>query len=335
MEFDQILDNLKKKIVHPVYFLCGEEPYFTDIISDYIENNVLTAEEKGFNQTIFYGKDTDIKIVVEASRRYPMMATQQVIIVKEAQSWKNLEPLVNYLKAPCRTTILVVNYKYSKPDLRTQEGKEIREKTVYLETKSLRDYQLPAWIESYVKTRGYSITPQASQMLSDFLGSDLSKITNELNKLFIVVPAGKRITPDEIEKNIGISKEFNAFELSDALGEKNVLKANRIINHFAANPNDNPIQPVMGALFGYFSKLLRYHYLPDKSNNSVAAALGIANFPFIIRKYADAARKYNITKLIEIIGILREYDLKSKGLESSSGVSEGDILKEMVYKILH
>jgi DNA polymerase III subunit delta len=335
MEFDQILENLRKKIVHPVYFLCGEEPYFTDIISDYIENKLLTAEEKGFNQSIFYGRDTELKTVLEACRRYPMLANHQVVIAKEAQSWKNLEPLVKYLKAPSVTTVLVINYKYSKPDMRTQEGKEIRDKTVYLETKSLRDYQLPAWIEDYVKTRGYSITPQASQMLIDFLGSDLSKITNELNKLFIVVPAGRKITPDEIEKNIGISKEFNAFELSDALGEKNVLKANHIIHHFAANPNDNPIQPVIGALFGYFSKVLKYHYLPDKSTNAVGAALGIGSYPYIIRKYADAAKKFDRKKLMEIIGILREYDLKSKGLESSSGVSEGDMLKEMVYKILH
>jgi len=337
MEFDLILNNLKKKIYHPVYFLCGDEPYYTDIISDYIENNILKPEEKGFDQSVFYGKDTEIMLVLEACRRFPMMSSQQVIIVKEAQSWKNLQPLAKYLKAPSKTTILVINYKYGKPDGRTQEAKEIKDKTVFLETKSLRDYQVPGWVENHVKSSGYSITPQASQMLTDFLGTDLSKIANELNKLFIAVPKGDRITPDDVEKNIGISKEYNAFELTDALGDKDVLKANRIINYIAANPKDNnAIQSVMGALFTYFAKLLKYHCLPDKSGNAVGAALGLnTNSNFIIKKYADASRKYSKTKLIEIIGIIREYDLKSKGLESSSGVSQGDLLKEMVYIIMH
>lgn len=336
MDYEGILDNLRKKIYHPAYFLCGEEPYYADMISDYIEKNVLKPEERDFNQSVFYGKDTDIGLVVETCRRYPMMASQQVVIVKEAQSWKDLKPLASYLKAPLKTTILVVNYKYSKPDFRTQEGKEIRDKSVFLETKALRDYQIPDWIESYIKKKGYIITPQAKELLADYLGTDLGRVTNELNKLFITVPSGNRITPDDVEKNIGISKEYNTFELTDALGEKNVLKANRIINYFGANPNDNPMQPILGAIFAYFLKLLKYHTLPDKSVEAVGAALGI-NQPssFVIRKYADAARKYNRTKLLEIIGFIREADMKSKGLESATGVSQEDILKEMVYKILH
>ncbi len=335
MDFDQILGNLKKKIYHPVYFLCGEEPYYTDMISEYIEDHVLTPEEKGFNQSVFYGKDTDPQTVLEACRRYPMMASQQVVIVKEAQHWKKLELLVRYLQAPSKTTLLVINYKYSKPDGRTQEGKEIKEKTIYLETKSLKDYQVPVWIENQVKHNGYSISPQASQMLTDFLGNDLSKIDNELKKLFIALPGGKMITPDDVEKNIGISKEYNAFELTDALGEKDVLKANRIINYAGANPGAMPIQQLMGALLVYFVKLLKYHSMTDKSNSAVFAAFGIGNYPHIIKKYTEAARRYNKTKLTEIIGILREYDMKSKGLESSSGVTQEDLLKEMVYKIMH
>ncbi len=333
MDYDQILDNLKKKIYHPVYFLCGEEPYYADMVSDYIENNVLTEAEKGFNQSVYYGKDTEITTVLEASRRFPMMASHQVIIVREAQSWKNLKPLAKYLAAPSKPTILVINYKYSKPDGRTPEFKEIRDKTVYLETKKLRDYQIPAWIENFVKARGYAITPQASQMLSDFLGADLSKVANELNKLFLVVEKGSRITPDDVEKNIGISKDYNPFELTDALGSKNILKANRIINHFGSNPNAYPMNQIMGVLFGYFSKLFKIHFLTDKSEKGVAAGLSLN--PYIAKGYIDASKRYNKTKLFEIIGILREYDLKSKGLESGTGVSQGELLKEMVYKILH
>lgn len=333
MDYDQILENLQKKIYHPVYFLCGEEPYFTDIISDYIERNVLTDAEKGFNQTVFYGKDTDITTVLEACRRFPMMASQQVVIVKEAQAWKDLKQLGKYLSAPSKSTLLVINYKYTKPDMRTPEGKAIQQKCIYLETKRLKEYQIPTWIDNYVKKREFSIAPQASQMLSDFLGNDLGKVANELNKLFLVVKQGARITPEDVEKNIGISKDFNAFELTDALGTRNVLKANRIINYFGANPAANPIQPITGILFSYFTKLFKYHFLTDKSEKAVGAALGIP--PFIARNYVDAAKKYNKTRLFEILGIIREYDMKSKGLESSTGVTQGDLLKEMVFKILH
>lgn len=333
MEFDQILDNLKKKIYHPVYFLCGEEPYYIDILSDYIETNVLSPAEKGFNQSVFYGKDSDIMTVLESARRYPMMADHQVIIVKEAQSWKDLSPLVRYLKAPSKTTILVISYKYGKPDGRTSEGRELRDNCVYLETKKMKEYQLAPWIDNFIRNRGYTITPQASQMLTDFLGSDLAKIANELTKLFIILPSGSKITPDDIEKNIGISKEYNYWELSDALGERNILKANRIISHFGLNPSAYPFQPLAGALFSYFSKLFLYHFLPDKSEKSVASALNI--HPFVARNYVEAAKRYHKTRLFEIIGTIREYDMKSKGVESGSGVSQSDLMKEMVYKILH
>lgn len=333
MEHDQILSNLKNKIYHPVYFLCGDEPWYADQISDYIEENVLTAAEKSFNQTIFYGKDTDILTVIEAARRFPMMATHQVIIVKEAQSWKNLKLFVKYLDSPMKSTILVINYKYAKPDGRTPESKAIQSKTVYLETKRLRDYQIPAWVDQYIRSKGYTITPQASQMLTDFLGTDLSKIVNEIGKLSLVVPAGHKITPDDVEKNIGISKEYNAFELTDALGTGNILKANRIINYFGANPSACPMQPTMGVLFSYFSKLFKYHFLTDKSEKAAASAMGVS--PFIVRNYIEASRKFGKTRLFEIFGILREYDLKSKGMETTGGVGQGELLKEMVYKIMH
>jgi len=335
MDTDQILNNLKKKIYHPVYFLCGEEPYYIDMVSDYIEEHVLTPEEKGFNLSIFYGKDTELRTVIEACRRYPMMASYQVVVVREAQSWKDLEPLARYLAAPTPSTLLVICYKYGKPDGRTETGKTIRGKTVFLETVALKDYQLANWIDQAVTARGYSLTPQGAQLLADFLGNDLSKIVNEINKLFIALPPGSRITPDDIERNIGISKEYNNFELTEALGEKDVLKANRIIHHFAANPNDNPIQPIIGALFAYFLKLLRYHALPEKSFEAAGAVFGVARFPNLVKKYMEIARRYDKRKLMEIISMIREYDMKSKGLESASGVSQGDLLKELVYKILH
>lgn len=333
MEFEQILQNLKKKIYHPVYFLCGDEPYYIDLLSDYIEKNVLNEAEKGFNQIIFYGKDTELVTVIETARRFPMMANQQVVIVKEAQAYKKLDLLEKYLEAPQKSTILVFNYKYGKPDGRTKVVGHLKAKGIYFESKKLYDNKIPGWIDEYVKSRNYSITPQASMMLSEYLGTELSKIANELNKLFIVLPEGTRLTPEHIEKNIGISKDYNVFELTSALGERNVLKANRIIAHFGANPAANPIQLTTGVLFQYFSKLFKYHFLPDKSERAAASALGLN--PYIARNYIEAAKRYNPTKLFEIIGILREYDMKSKGLESSSGVSDLDLQKEMIYKILH
>lgn len=333
MEFDQILDNLKKRIYHPVYFLCGEEPYYIDVISDYIEKNVLSEAEKGFDQLIFYGKDTEAVTALEAARRFPMMAAKQVIIVKEAQSWKNLEPLVKYMNIPSTSTLLVVNYKFGKPDGRTEMGKEISKKSVYLESKKLKEYQIPLWVGEFVKNRGYAIAPQASQMLTDFLGNDLSKIANELDKLFIILSPGSRISPEDVEKNIGISREYNVFELTDALGAGDVLKANRIINYSALNPKALPINVVINNVFSYFSKIFKLHFLNDKSEQNLKDKLGI--HPFFAKGYLNAMRRYNKTKVFEIMGIIREYDMKSKGVESTSAVEQSDLLKEMIYKILH
>ncbi len=333
-EFDKIIADLSNKIYHPVYFLTGEEPYYIDIISDYIENNVLTEAEKGFNQTIFYGRDADPLTVVETARRFPMMASQQVVIVKEAQEWKNPEVLTKYLVAPSKSTILVINYKYKKIDGRTELGKQLKKSALYFESPRLRDYQIPQWIENYVRKKGYSIAPQATQMLADYLGESLSKVVNELKKLFILIPVGNQITPDHIEKNIGISKEYNPFELTNALGNREILKANRIVNYFAANPGSGPLPFTLGVLYTYFSRLFRYHFLADKSENGVMKALNIGS-PFIAKKTIAEAKRYTPTKLFEIIGILRIYDMKSKGLEASGELSQGDIYKELIYKILH
>jgi DNA polymerase-3 subunit delta len=310
----------------------GEETYFIDKISDYISDNVLTEAEKGFNQTILYGKDTEPHNIIANARRFPMMSNYQVIIVREAQNIKKIEDLESYAKNPLNSTILVINYKYKTLDKRKTFPKLIDQKGILFEAKKIYDNQLPAWISSYLKNQQYSIAPQAAAMLSEYLGADLGKVVNELDKLIISLPAGTQITPDHIEKNIGISKEFNVYELQNALGERDLLRANRIINYFGANPSSNPIPVVISSLFSYFSKILNYHFLEDKSQNNVASVLQV--HPFFVKTYVSAAKNYNIKKLVEIIAILREFDMKSKGWGSVSA-TPADLQREMIYRILH
>lgn len=333
MEFDAIIQNLKKKIYHPIYLLQGEEPYFIDIISNYIEKNVLSDAEKGFNQTVFYGKDSDPINIAESSLRFPMMASQQVIIVKEAQSLAKIDALTSYAEKPLSSTILVLNYKYKNLDARTKLSKAIKKNGVVFTSKKIYENKIPNWIENYLGQKDYSITPQAAQILTAYLGNDLSKVANELEKLVIAVKETNKITPEHIEKNIGLSKDFNIFELQNALGEKNVFKANQIIQYFGANPTTNPIQKTVSNLYFYFSKIFTYHFLKDKSERNVAAELRV--HPFIAKSYIAAAKKYSPTKLYEIIGILREYDMKSKGFAVSGMIDSADLQKEMIYKILH
>jgi len=332
MTFEDIISNLQKKIYHPIYFLMGEETYFIDKISDYISDNVLTDAEKGFNQTILYGKDTEPHNIIANARRFPMMSNHQVIIVREAQNIKKIEDLEPYIKNPLNSTILVINYKYKTLDKRKTFPKLVDQKGILFEAKKIYDNQLPAWIGSYLKSQNYTIAPQAAAMLSEYLGADLSKVANELDKLVISLPAGTQITPDHIEKNIGISKEFNVYELQNALGERNLLKANQIINYFGANSSSNPVPVIISGLFSYFSKILNYHFLEDKSQNNVASVLQV--HPFFVKTYVVAAKNYNIKKLVEIIGILREYDMKMKGWGNVSATS-ADLQREMIYKILH
>lgn len=332
MTFEEILSNLQKKIYHPIYFLMGEETYFIDKISDYISDNVLTDAEKGFNQTILYGKDVEPHTIIANARRFPMMSNYQVIIIREAQNIKKIEELEPYVKNPLSSTILVINYKYKTLDKRKTFPKLIDQKGILFEAKKIYDNQLPAWITSYLKNHNYSIMPQAAAMLSEYLGTDLGKVVNELDKLIITLPAGSQISPDHIEKNIGISKEFNVYELQNALGERDLLKANRIINYFGANPSSNPVPVVISSLFSYFSKILNYHFLEDKSQNNVASVLQV--HPFFVKTYVAAAKNYNIKKLVEIISILREFDMKSKGWGNVSA-SPADLQREMIYRILH
>jgi DNA polymerase-3 subunit delta len=332
MEYEEIISNLKNKIYHPIYFLMGDESYFIDQISDYITENVLTKTEQDFNQYILYGKDADADTIITYARRFPMMANYQVVVVREAQNIKKIEELEPYVNNPLKSTLLVINYKYKTIDKRKGFAKMLAKKGVLFESKKIYDNKLPAWINSYLAAQQYSIEPQASAMLSEYLGTDLSKVANELNKLIISFPRKTRITPDHVEKNIGISKDFNVFELQNALGERNILKSNQIINYFAANPTSNPLTKTISNLYYYFMKILTFHFLEDKSQNAVASSLQIN--PFFVPSYVSAAKQYPVRKVVEIMSVLREFDMKSKGIGNVSS-DMADLQKEMIYKILH
>ncbi len=337
MDFKQIIADLKKKVYYSVYLLMGEEPYYIDEISNFIEKNVLTDTEKEFNQTILYGKDTDVITIISNAKRFPMMANYQVVIVKEAQNIKDLfddKNLIHYIKNPLESTILVLCYKYKKYDKRRVFAKAISasKKGILFESKKLYDNQIPTWISNFLKQKEYSISPKAVMLLAEYLGTDLSKIANEIGKLIINIPKNLEITPEHIEENIGISKDFNYFELQKALGKKDIFKANQIVNYFASNQKEHPLVVTIPILYTYFSKTLIYHCLNDKSRNNVASVLSIN--PYFVMDYQIAGRNYNIKKIITIISYLREYDLKSKGVGSIS-TSKGELLKELVFKILH
>jgi DNA polymerase-3 subunit delta len=352
-EVNQILLDLKRRIFKPVYFLNGEEAHYIDVISDYIEKNVLEEADKEFNQTVVYGKDTDLVSILGLAKQFPMMSEHNVVIVKEAQNLKELnksagpdedaaasknnannasQQFLNYILNPQPSTILVFCYKYKSIDKRSAIAKALQKSAVFLETKKLYDNQVPEWITEYVKEKNYAIGPKATFLMAEFLGNDLSKISNEIDKLLISLPPGKEITADLIQDNIGISKDYNVFELQDALAKKDILKANRIVNHFASNEKDNPAALVLISLFGYFSKILKYHFLPDKSKFAAAQALGVN--PFFVDGYAKAATNYNSLKLKQIFLYLKECDLKSKGINNSN-IPYGELLKELVFKILH
>jgi len=332
MSYEKIISDLKKKIYHPIYFLHGDEPYYIDLITDYISEHVLSESEKSFNQTVIYGKETSAEEVDNAARRYPMMANHQVIILKEAQHLKNIDKLVYYAEKPLKSTILVINFKHKKPDKRKKFFKTLGKNAVIFESKKLYDNQVPAWIEKYLTDKNYNITTKASVLLTEFLGTELSKIKNELDKLMLVLPEGSKIDDAAIEKNIGISKDYNNFELQNALRDKDTVKAFRIAKHFASNPKNNPMILTINSLYYYFSKILTFHYLKDKSKNNAAAELKI--HPFFVKDYQAAARKYPIAKAVRIISHLREYDMKAKGLGNVS-TTHADLLKELLFKILY
>jgi DNA polymerase-3 subunit delta len=341
MTASDIIKDIKARKFKPVYLLHGDEPYYIDQIIHYMEDHVLNDMEKGFNQTVLYGKDTNMATILNAAKRYPMMSDYQLIIVKEAQdlkwsketegSSKEAEFVQAYFEKPLASTILVLGYKYGNFDKRKKLFKSITKSGVVFQSEPVRDYKLAQWIEDLVKEKGAKIAPQAAALMAEYLGADLSKIANELEKLMLNVSKETIIDTDHIQKNIGISKEYNVFELQKALAARNVLKSNQIINYFADNPKANPMVMVMANLNSYFSKILKYHYIPNK--NDAAKELGVN--PYFVKDYEMAARNYSLTKTFDIISLLREYDLKSKGVDSTGNVTDGELLKELLFKVIH
>lgn len=332
--YEEIVRNLKNRVYSPVYFLMGEEDYYIDRISDYIMDTVLSEVEKEFNLTVLYGADTDMAGVINAAKRYPMMSEHQVIVVKEAQGLKGMEDLVYYLQKPLLSTILVFCYKHGTLDRRKKITAEIEKAGVLFESKKLKDTQLPGFISSFLKRKKVEIEPKASEMIAEFVGTDLNRLAGELEKLIITLPPGSaRITPEQIERNIGISKDYNNFELRSALIEKDVLKANRIVKYFNDNPKNNPLQLTLAVLFNFFSNLMLAYYAPEKTEQGIAAQLGLRS-PWQSREYMAAMRRYKGIKVMQIIEAIRTCDAKSKGIDNSS-MSDGDLLKELVYVILH
>ena len=332
-EVIQITKDIKAGNIKPIYFFMGEEPYYIDKLTDFIQDNVLQEHERDFNQTIIYGRDTTIEEVISSAKRYPMMADKQVVIVREAQELSRyIEKLEGYVENPQPTTVLVFAYKYKTLDKRKKTFKLLEKLGVVYESKKLYDNQVGDWIKRVLAGQGYAIEPKATAILVEFLGTDLSKINNELDKLKIILPKGHTITPKDIEENIGFSKDFNNFELRSALGEKNQLKSYQIVEYFVQNPKDNPIIVTTGMVFGFFSQLLQYHGLKDKSKFNVAKELKIN--PFFVKDYELAARNYPMRKVSAIIGTLRDIDVKSKGVGAVS-MTHHDLLKEMLLNIFN
>lgn len=331
---EDILKELRAKQYRSIYYLMGEESYYIDLISNYIADNILTDTEKEFNLTVIYGADTDIASVINAAKRYPMLSEHQVIIVKEAQSIRNMEELSYYLQKPLPSTILVLCHKHGVLDRRKKLAAEIEKNGILFESKKLKEAQLPAFITSYMKRKGVDIEPKATSMLADFVGTDLSRLTGEMEKLIITLQKNQtRITPEQVERNIGISKDYNNFELRSAIVEKDILKANKIVKYFEENPKTNPIQMTLSLLFGFFSNLMLAYYAPEKSEQGLASFLGLKS-PWQSREYLTAMRRYSGTKTMQIIGEIRYADAKSKGVGNASA-TDGDVLRELVFKILH
>ncbi|WP_395058920.1 DNA polymerase III subunit delta [Flavobacterium sp.] len=329
----KIINDIKAGNIKPIYFLMGEEPYYIDKLSEYIEHNVLQEHERDFNQTVLYGRDITIEDVVSNAKRYPMMADRQVVIVKEAQDLvKTIDKLESYAENPQPTTVLVICYKYKTLDKRKKITKILAQKGVVYESKKLYENQVGEWLKRVLQGKKLNIEPKAAAMLVDFLGTDLSKIANELDKLAIILPQGSTITPAIIEENIGFSKDFNVFEFRKAIGERNQLKSYQIADHFAQNPKDNPMVVTTSLVFSFFIQLLKYHGLKDRNPKTVAPILGVS--PFFLKDYDVALRNYPMKKVSQIVASLRDIDVKSKGV-GANALPQSDLLKEMLVKIFN
>lgn len=340
MSYQKLIGDLKKKIYAPVYFLHGDEPYFTDRVVDYIESHVLSESDKEFNQTILYGKDIDVVSMISYAKRYPMMASHQVVIVKEAQDIRNLvqkdkerDPFLDYLENPTPTTLLVLAFKHKPLDKRTKLYKAITKQAVTLESKKLYDNEIPNWITEYFLSKSGRINKEAAIRMGQYLGNDLTKIANEADKLMISVPDGREISVSMVQEKIGISKEFNIFELYSAFAKRDIYKANLIARYLGSNPKNNPIQLTLPSIYSFFNKVLSLHAAGLRKEKSELAAL-VGTSPYFIGEYIHAAEIYTMNTCMRNIGYIREYDLKSKGVNAEQ-MDNTSLLKELVYKLMH
>lgn len=337
--YDSVIKDLRARQFAPIYYLIGEESYYIDQISDYIAKNVLTPEERDFNQTVVFGSDVTVAQVVDYAKRYPMMAEYQVVIVKEAQNIKNMEALDFYLQKPMKSTILVICHKNARLDKRKKLMLLVDKVGVLFESKKLYDYQLVPFINSYIQKRQFTIEPKAAQIVADSVGSDLNRLTGELDKLLIALSENvKRITPEIVEQQIGVSKDFNVFELRSAIVNHNIFKANQIIKYFNENPKEMPIQKLLPQLFSFFSNLMLAYYAPVKDISGIGNFLGLNVSQYMVKKtveeYMKAMQNYSGIKVMNIISKLREIDAKSKGVDNPNTAS-GDLMKELIFFILH
>lgn len=334
MTYEQIVKDIKAKKFAPIYLLMGDEPYYIDEITNLLVEAVVPEDMRDFNQTILYGLETNVNDVVIASRRFPMMSDYQLIVIKEGQRLAKIDDLEVYTKNPLTSTILVINYKGGTVDKRKKFAATVEKNGAVFESKKIPDYKMPGFISSFVQGKGLTIDDKSAQMLADYLGNDLSKLSNELDKLIIALPQGNtRITPDIIEQNIGISKDYNIFELQKAIITRDVFKANQIADYFEKNPKNNPLIMTLSVLFNFFSNLMICYWAPNKTDNGLAQELGFRS-PFMAKDYVIALKSYNAFKCMEIISLLRTYDAKGKGVDNSS-TADGQLLKELLYKIMH
>jgi DNA polymerase-3 subunit delta len=332
MDHKLLLKEIRNKKFEKIYFLHGEEPYFIDVLTKAIQDNALEESERDFNQSILYGKDAEVLSLISELKSYPMMAERRLVILKEAQYFKAIEQLESYLENPANSTIFVICYKYKTFDARKKTLKNALKNGVVFKSEKVKDYQLAEWIQQYIKTTGYELTSKACMLLIESLGNDLGRIVKELEKLAVLIEKGTIINENHIEENIGISKDYNVFELTNAVANKDNLKALKIVDYFEHNPKAADLVYVISNLFKFFSQIMRIHFLPNKSREAVAKALGV--HPFVAGELTNAKNKYDPRKIAANIALIHEYDLKSKGVGNTS-TSQGELMREMVYQLIH
>ncbi len=332
MDYKAIIRDIENKKFEKIYFLHGEEPFFIDEITKALFDNVLEEHERDFNQAVMYGKDSEVLNVISEAKGYPMMSEYKLVVIKEAQDLKNFDLLESYFEQPADNTVFVINYKYKTYDTRKKIAKTAAKNGIIFKSEKIREYNLAEWINAYVRTKEYSITSKGSIMLSEFLGNDLSRITNELNKLFLLIEKGTTINEVHIEENIGISKDYNPYELTNAILVRDVPKAFSIVHYFEHNPKAGELIVIIPTIFNVFTKLMRIHFLPNNSKEAIAQAIGV--HPFVATSYINAAKVYNPKKIAANIAILHEYDLKSKGVDNAT-FTGGELMREMIYRLLH